>query len=1057
MIRRLATLSILALLASSARADDPEPAAPPAGARPAAEPTHEEAADAVLAAVRAKDEARLRSLAGPRPNPWLVADELLARGEADAAEAFARAATGKDVAALPGFVASRRGKAVDRAARAAAYAALARVGAAVKQGDAATASSVLDGVRTPPNDPIAAIRIGGARADALRGLSRLAESGVAFLAVAKEARTLGWLEYAGAAYQAAAAVAHARSDLRGALAALEGELEVAQAGGMPAHVASVLGNIGVVHESLGDYPHALEFQERSLAMAQGLGARGIVAAALRNIGEIRQAMGEFARAIESYERARKLCEELGDRKGVSVTLVGLGTTYLALGDSSRALEFQERALKIDEETGDREGVGVVLATIGNIHMTRGDYSKALQLFERSRETLEKFGRPSQVAALLTNMGSLYCNLADFPRALEFEERALRLTTEMGNRAGAAVTLGNMGIIHMALQDYPRALAAQERALKLKEEIGDRAGVAATLMNLGVVHDRLGDPARALEITERALRLHEEVGDRSGAAQARVNIGNFMRARGDFARALEFQERALAEAEALGVQEVILKAVLSLAHTHLENGGAARAVALARRGVDVLGRLGSGLAEEQGARAREQFLDVFEYGLRAALDAGDTAAAAHFLESARAATLLESLGGRDALRAVAIPEALRAEEARARAAEALAAKRSLAALAGGNLRAIQESRKALEAAQASVGEAIGRIQRQAKAGASVLYPEADTIEEIRKRVGSQEALVLYGFLSEEALALVATRDGARVVRLGKDKPIEEACAAKDWASVRALVVDPLGLPETTRRLLLSPSGALSYVPFCALLPDTEIAYVPSGTAYGVLLDDQDKHGEGVLALGDPDYEVKSDSMAGAVALRGGLTLVRLPATGEEAKAVGTVTLLGRDVTEQGLRDGLAKKPRWRAVHLACHGLFNLERPMFSSLALTPAGEDDGFLSALEVFGMKVPADLAVLSACETGKGKVYKAEGIVGLTRAFMFAGAPRVLVSLWKVDDEATRALMVKFYELWNPRDGKPGLPTAEALHKAQEFVRSQPKWEHPHFWAAWVLWGLPQ
>ena len=119
-------------------------------------------------------------------------------------------------------------------------------------------------------------------------------------------------------------------------------------------------------------------------------------------------------------------------------------------------------------------------------------------------------------------------------------------------------------------------------------------------------------------------------------------------------------------------------------------------------------------------------------------------------------------------------------------------------------------------------------------------------------------------------------------------------------------------------------------------------------------------------------------------------------------------------------------------------------------------DDGVLTALDVAELDLrETKLAVLSACETAKGKVYRAEGIVGLTRAFMMAGAPRVLCSLWKVDDEATKALMVKFYELWNPEEGE-GLPAATALKQAQEFVKSHEKWKHPYYWAAWVLWGLP-
>lgn len=138
-----------------------------------------------------------------------------------------------------------------------------------------------------------------------------------------------------------------------------------------------------------------------------------------------------------------------------------------------------------------------------------------------------------------------------------------------------------------------------------------------------------------------------------------------------------------------------------------------------------------------------------------------------------------------------------------------------------------------------------------------------------------------------------------------------------------------------------------------------------------------------------------------------------------------------------------------------GLVDSQHPMQSALALAFEDDGDNLLTFADILRHKIPADLAVLSACDTGRGRIYRSEGIVGLTQAFMLAGAPRVIVSLWRVDDDATRALMIEFYRLWRPERGK-GFAAAKALRLAQAHIRTQSKWKHPYYWAAWVLWGLP-
>jgi CHAT domain-containing protein len=1069
------------------------------------------AADAVLApgadvaALAARDD----------PDPWLVADELCARGEHDAAEAFARAAPRADVQELPAFVASRRASKPDAAARKA----LAAAATALQAGQHAEALAAFESTKTV-DDPVVAVRLAFGRGYALGEMRRLAESAEWFREAGRRAVELGWLLRAVTAFFEGGSRSYDRSDYREALEAwnerlrieglrgsrigaaaalanvglvhealgdlpkalehferalkvqeelghgrgasmtlgsiagihksrgdyaksmecLQRSLKFSEELGDREGVARTLGNMGIVHSALGDYPEALKCHERSLAISEELGDRPGVAGTLGNVGIVRWSLGDYREALACHEHALRLKEELGDRRGAARTLGNIALVHGSLGDYESALRVQEQVLKAETEIGDREGMAATLGNIGNLHRSLGHYGAALESHERSMRVAEELGDLQGVSRTLGNIGLVHWSLGDCRKALECQERALEILRKLGDRARVATILASIGTTHLSLSDYPKALECHERSLALKSELGDRAGAAVSLATIGNIHMSLGDYRKALEYEERSLALREQLGGQEGLAATLGAIGSIHHALGDYAKALEYLERGRVEAERLGSRTTLVFAHWQLALTHLSRGDAAASVAAAREAATHLGRLATGLAEEEGARTREQYVGIFDVGSRASLRLEDPAELAFFLESGRAATLREALGSRDALLGASVPEELRVEEAKARATEALAAKRHAAALARGE----RHSKAELEGAQAKVQDVIAKIQRQAKAAANVVYPEADSLERIRGRVREGEALVLYGLLPDASVALVVTRAGARIVRLADRDAIEEVHA--DLERTKKLVVEPLGLGKETRRVFVSPAGALAYVPFALLLGDREVAYLPSGTTYGVLLDEAGKRGDSVLALGDPAYG-KIDATALTV-FRGAGALDPLPGTREEAKAVGDVVLLGAQATEAALLEAVARRPRWRAVHLACHGLFEAEQPQLSSLALS--GGD--FLTVLDVFRAKVPADLVVLSACETAKGKVYRAEGVVGFVRAFMFAGAPRVIVSLWKVDDEATKALMARFYELW-----KGGKACATALREAQRFVAAQEKWKDPKFWAAWQLWGLPE
>ena len=1011
-------VSIL-LATAAARAQD-EPAAPPAPLAPKPD-TPGQAAQRVVVAYAAKNAAGLKDLAATDdPDPWLVVDALLFRTEAEAADAFARAAPRKDTEKLPAYVASVRGKPYDVEAKKALVAANAELSA---EGWIEAIASI-DKAK-PAGIDVVAVLLEQGRGFALRGLTRSSDSADAFRHAAQSSESLGWLARSADAFHEAGYSFYIRGEFSAALPDWQAQLRLEEIRSDDAGVSQALTSLGIIYKHIGESTNALDCQLRAL----------------------------------------KLDERLADRASVAIDLANLCGLYEQVGDYAKALEYGQRALRLDEGLGDAVGVASDLTTLALVHRRLGHLAKALDLKQRALQAHEKLGDPVGIATDLGGLGDIYEGLGDHARALEFHGRALAIHERLGNRRGMAANLTNMGIVREALGEIPAALALYERALKIDEDLKDPVAVARVLLNISHAHGRRGDYAQSLAFAERALKAHEELGDRMGVAGDLANIAVAYQGMGEHAKALEFRVRALDAARAIGSLDAVVASLCGMASLHRAAGRPREAIVWARQAVDALSAVVRGAAEEQAASARGSYSDVFDVGVAAAAALGDADEALFFLESGRAGALLESLKTRDAV--VSLPPELAAAESAARGRQASAAEGLRRATQHGDAQAEKIARADVDEAQRALFDVISRIQRDAKAAAAVAYPKADSTEAIRGCLRAGDALVLYGMPGERfggATALVVTAKDARVVSLAKTMDVQAACSAlkaDDQTSnvaaavvaLRKLVIDPLQLDASTTRLFISPDGALSYVPFTLLAPDVEIVFVPSGTTYGVLLADGSKKGEGILAIGDPDYGAKPapDLVAAAEVRRGAMNLVPLPATGAEAKALGTTVLLGKHATEQGLREALAKNTRWRAVHLACHGLVDPDRPMLSSLALTPGGDDDGFLTALDVFRMKVPADLAVLSACETGKGRIYRAEGIVGLTRAFMYAGAPRVLVSLWKVDDAATLAFMTRFYADWNA-----GLPAARALHEAQQFVAAQEAWKHPKFWAAWSLWGLP-
>ena len=718
-------------------------------ARAASPAAVERAADSVLQAVGRHDRAALAALATPdEPDPWLVADALLSRDRIEDAEAFAKAMPRPDVEALPAYVSTRRGRPDDPGARRA----LARWGDALVRNEPRAALDALAGAK-PDLTSVTGVRLAFARGTVLRALGLTREGARAFRDAADAAEKIGWLAVAVAALDECGSASKERSDLTGALAAWVRSLAIEERRGRPTGVARALGNLGVVHDALGEYAKAVEYYERALPMFAAAGDHAGEASTLGNLGVVQYALGRHFRARGYHERARKMLEELGDRAGAARVLGNIGVVEAALGNYARALECHQRALETRKSLGDRAGV----------------------------------------ARVLGNIGAVQGSLANFPAALACHQQALGIYEDLHDRSGTAAALANVGNVYGSLGDYSRALDHETRALALSEELKDRAGMAWVLGTMGVAQFSLGRFAQAVECGERALKMQQDLGDNAGAALTQCSIGVAYSFLGKGELALASLERAVRGAEHLRANDILARALWQTAAHRLRTGSPERALPDAHAAVKLLETLLGGLGEEQGATAREQFAALFAVGAEAAARAGDEPEMAYFLESGRAGTLLEALGGRQALRWVDVPDALRVLEAEARAKEGVSRGAHARAVAGGNLPEVRAVAAAVDAAKERLRDVVERIQREAKKEASLWYPRAAPLEEIQASLAQEEALVLYGLGGEQARAIVITSGGARIVALGETAPIETACralAANDPGSSADAALDRL---------------------------------------------------------------------------------------------------------------------------------------------------------------------------------------------------------------------------------------------------------------------------
>jgi CHAT domain-containing protein/tetratricopeptide (TPR) repeat protein len=787
---------------------------------------------------------------------------------------------------------------------------------------------------------------------------------------------------------------------------------------------------------------------------------GREADALYAAGKALYALGDYAGAREAYERALPRFLAVGREREASKVLnrlSDLGKAYLSLGETEEALSCHEQALAMARKLGDRFNEANALLDLGDVYQRMDQPKEALGLLHPALVIFNAEGSPEHVAATLQALGNAQARDGQPRRSLRSLHRALDIQRRRGNSYAVVVILNDLGACYL-LQGRPeKARRSFAAALSVCRQVQGHPYETELLTSLGWVDAKLGHSRQAAESIEAALPVLAAAGSREWEALALLGLARARRGLGDLAAAQQAAKEAIDRLEFLR----------------------ARSASLSMRA--------SFLASKQDYYGF--YVDLLMDRDRREPNAGYGARALAVSEQARARSLLEMLdeAGSD-LRKRADPKLLAREEDLTRRINDADARRRPE---------LSELIREKERVQAE-------MRRESPRFAAL--PQPLTLAEIQQQVVDDGTLLLEYFLGEEQSFLWAVTPGSlKSFELPPRAEIEEvARQAATLLSVKPQAQDQVrqALEELSHTLLdqaapllqgkrllaVVPDGALHYIPFAALpIPGPipggseplvtrhEIVTLHSASSLAMLRRETRPPAPATLAVvADPVFDPEDPRVVRhasepvrLAAMRGGLPgptginrkLDRLPFAGEEAKALQELVprgermdALGFDASREIVLSG--RLERYRRVHFATHGRLDTENPELSGLFLSqvdPQGRPRyGFLPAHEIYRLSLPADLIVLSACQTALGREIRGEGLVGLTRGFFHAGARAVLVSLWEVDDRATAELMRLFYREML----QGGRPPAAALRAAQAALRQRPGWRAPYFWAGFVLQG---
>lgn len=798
----------------------------------------------------------------------------------------------------------------------------------------------------------------------------------------------------------------------------------------------------------------------------------------------KEAYGDDTKATLIFNALLKLSRQINSPLGIGNALVGLGDIYSDRGDYLRAADNYQQVMKLAESFGSKEGIAAVSIKMGNIHYHQGNFALAMNYYQRSAQAYEELGSKREIAYPLLSIGNAYFAQGNYAQALEYYQRSLKIYQQIFDKAGTAYLLNRLGEVSAAQGKNTEAIEYYERSLKLQEELGNKVMMSYSLNNVGNVRFAQGNYTEAVSLSTRAANLARETNNPEILRQALTSKGRALRALNESGKASE------SFAEAIAVTEQLRQGVVGNEQDQQLFFESKTAPYYAM--VDLL-------------IARNDWAEAFAYAERAKgrilLDV---------LKSGRAvvtkAMTPEERNQEESLNQVivALNSQLRRESLLLRPDQ-----QRLAALES----ELKNARLDYEAFQTRLYAAHPELKIRRGETATLnlneavqLLPDAQTA--LLEYVVTQERVYLFVITKSEATKNKRGDVELKVFTLGI-KP--DALAARIAELRQKIASNSLDFREPARQMYdllikpaqaqlsnkttvcLVPDGSLWELPFQALLSvenryfleDYALFYTPSLSVLREmkkreLLNDsalnsqqtnlyeastlkvgmnQASTSRTLLAFGNPALSERV--VAQANSMNRDQPLGPLPEAEREVKSLTqfyrsteSKILVGAEAREETVK---AEAGKYKVLHFATHGLLDDTNPMYSHLVLASDSQhEDGFLEAREITNLNLNADLVVLSACQTARGRIAAGEGLIGMSWAFFVAGTPTTVASQWKVDSASTTMLMTNFHQLLTTQESKGGahMTKAQALRGAALKLLSNAQYRHPFYWAGFVIIG---